>query len=198
MKKLLILVAVACLAVSCKKDKSSDEEEFPYYFTATINGAKVEYKANDINSQYSCGTSAPFDALGDDYDIYEGTLLVDDNDFTKNNIYLHILKYFDHDPSLSEKLAMFKTGTYPYGKGDVSASTINGVSIVYTDATGKEWFSELGSQTGSTFSITELADNTDGTSLKIFKATFSCKLYDGSGGSIQVNNATIRGKAINP
>lgn len=198
MKKLLILVTVACLAVSCKKDKSSNEEEFPYYFSATINGASVKYEANDLNSRYECGTSSPYSALGDDHDIYEGTVILDGNDDTKNNIYLHILKFFDHYPDFSERLAMIKTGNYPYGISKVDPTTVDGVSIDYTDANGKEWFSELGSQSGSNFSITELVENPDGTSLKIFKATFSCKLYDGSGGSIQVSNAVVRGKVFNP
>ena len=199
MKKLFILVVVSIVAVSCKKNKSDDNNQgqFPYYFTATINGASVKYEANDLNSQYACGTSAPFDAIGDDYDIYEGTFIVDENDFTKNNIYVHLLKYFDHDPLGAERLAMFQVGSYPYGFGSTDPSTIDGASIVYADATGKEWFSELGTQTGSTFSISEIVDNPDNTSIKIFKATFSCKLYDGSGGSIQVNNAVIRGKIFN-
>ncbi len=38
-----------------------------------------------------------------------------------------------------------------------------------------------------------------GTSAKIFKAIFSCKLYDLNGtNSIQVTNATIRGKILSP
>jgi hypothetical protein len=197
-KNILILFALISI-LSCKKDKSSDEDQqFPYYFTATINGGAIKYEANDLNSQYGCGTSAPYSANGDEYDIYEGTFMEDGNDPSKNNIYVHVLKYFDHEPDLSERLAMVDVGNYPYGVSDVSSATINGVSIGYTDATGKEWFSEFGPQTGSTFSITELVDNPDDTSLMIFKATFSCKLYDGSGGSIQVSNAVIRGKLFNP
>jgi hypothetical protein len=198
MKKLLVIAFVLSFIVSCKKDKSDDnQDQFPFYFTATINGAAIKYEANDLTSQFECGTSAPFNALGDDYDIYEGTVIQDGNDPSKNHIYVHVLKFFDHDPSSAERLAMFNTGSYPYGLGSTSPSTIDGASIDYADATGKEWFSELGSQTGSTFSITEVVDNPDNTSFKIFKATFSCKLYDFSGGSIQVNNAVIRGKIYN-
>jgi hypothetical protein len=124
-------------------------------------------------------------------------LIVDENDFSKNNIYVHVLNIFDHEPSSAERLAMFQIGSYPYGVGSTSSATVDGASIVYADATGKEWFSELGPQTGSTFSVAEIVDNPDNTSIKIFKATFSCKLYDGSGGSIQVTDATIRGKIFN-
>ncbi|MEP7372767.1 MAG: hypothetical protein ABI675_05210 [Chitinophagaceae bacterium] len=198
MKKLLFVALVSSFIVSCKKDKADDNQsQFPFYFTATINGSAIKYEANDLTSQFECGTSAPFSVLGDDYDIYEGTFIQDGNDPSKNNIYVHVLKFFDHDPSSAERLAMFKTGSYPYGFGSTSSSTIDGVSINYADAAGKEWFSESVSQAGSTFSISEVVDNPDNTSFKIFTATFSCKLYDGSGGSMDVSNAVIRGKIYN-
>jgi hypothetical protein len=199
MKKLLVFVFVLSFIVSCKKDKSSvNEDEFPFHFSATINGASIKYEANDLNSQYECGISSPYSANGEEHDIYEGTLIQDGNDPSKNNIYVHILKYFNHYPLYPERLGMLTIGNYAYGKSDVSTSTINGASIVYTDGDGKEWHSEDGPQTGSSFSVTELVDNPDDTSDKIFKATFSCKLYDGNGGSLQVTNAVIRGKVFFP
>ncbi len=199
MKKMLAALLIFSFALSsCKKNKSADNEDFPYYFSATINGAEVKYVADDLNSQYECGVSSPYFALGDDYDIYEGTFIQDGNDNTKKNIYVHFLKYFDHEPDFDERVAMVSKGNYTYGESQGSSSTINGASIMYTDAIGKEWFSEGGSQAGSSFTVTELETNSSGTSLKLFKATFSCKLYDGAGGSIQVNNAVIRGKLLIP
>ena len=107
MKKLLAAVLFFSFALfSCKKNKSTDSEDYPYYFTATINGAEVNYKANDLNSQYEFGVSSPYYALGDDYDIYEVALIQDGNDDTKNNIYVHFLKYFDHEPDFDERVAM--------------------------------------------------------------------------------------------
>ena len=173
---------------------------YPYYFTATINGSSVKYEANDLNSVYGCGISQPSSSIGfTDYDIYEGTVIVNPSDFSRSNVNVHILKYFDHEPSAAERVAMIKMGSYGYGVSNTSSSTINGASIDYIDANGNNWFSETGSQTGSSFTITELINNNNGTSGKIFKATFSCKLYDINGAnSIQVTNATIRGKILSP
>lgn len=94
---------------------------------------------------------------------------------------------------------MIQLGSYGYGVSHVSSSTINGASIDYIDANGNYWLSETGSQVGSTFTITELVNSTTGFSGKVFKANFSCKLYDINGiNSIQVSNATIRGKILSP
>jgi len=197
--KNLILIVLIVVVVSCKKDSSSDQGNFPFYFTATINGSSVKYQANDIDSRYGCGISQPEHSLWpDDFDIYEGTVILDEQDQTKNIIHVHILKYFNHEPTAAERVAMIQTGSYPYGVSDVSSSTINGAAIDYVDANGDAWDSQFGSQSGSTFTITELTNNPNGTSGKIFTATFSCKLYDGNGGNIQLTNATIRGKILSP
>lgn len=196
MKKLLTAALLLSCIVSCKKDNAQiDEDEFPFYFTATINGAEVNYKANELTSEYSCGISSTESGFGDDLNISEGTVITGPDYFITNTIHVFILKHFDHDPDLSEKMAMFKLGTYPFGSTE-GATTVDGATIDYVDANGKEWYSELGPQTGSSFEITELIDNNIGGSLKIFKAAFNCKLYDDTGASIQVNNAVIRGMAL--
>lgn len=198
--KNLFLVVTVLVAISCKKDSSTtSNSNFPYYFKATINGAAVKYEANDLNTRFSCGYSQDESSLWpDDFDIYQGTLISDDQDPTKNAIVVQVLKYFNHEPSSAEKSAMIKLGNYPYGYGNVSSSTVDGADIEYVDANGVAWLSQFGSQTGSTFTITELIDNPDHTSGKIFTATFNCKLYDGNGASIQVANGKIRGKVLPP
>jgi hypothetical protein len=213
--RLFVIVPLLCAMISCQKEipdiigdtmggnggtGGTGSSNFPYYFIGTVAGAAVKYEANDLNSRYGCGTSQPENSLGTtDYDVYEGTVLMDMLDPTKSTISVHILKHFDHEPSAAERSAMIRVGTYIYGHGDVSPMTTSGATIDYIDANGNNWFSETGSQTASIFNITELVDNTNGTSAKIFKATFSCRLYslDGSK-NIQVTNATVRGKILSP
>jgi hypothetical protein len=200
MKKLTPLFALLFLVflASCSKEKDSDTtSQYPYYFTATIAGKSVKYEANDIDSRYGNGTASPSSSSGwDDYDIYEGTVFIDEQDLSRNNIHVLILQHFNEEPTADQRLAMFHTGSYGFGWSDVSPATVNGASIAYTDDQGVEWSSELGSQSGSTFNITELSDNTNGHSRKIFKANFSCKLYDGNGNNIQVTNAVVRGQVL--
>lgn len=203
----LILFPVLFLT-SCQKEISGEIDNnsgggssYPYYFIATIDGKLIKYEADDLNSRYGCGTSQPSNALiPGDFDIYEGTVLLDPMDPTRNSVWVHILKYFDHDPTQAERSGMIKTGDYPYGYSDVSSSTINGASIDYIDENGITWFSETGTQNpGNSFKIVELIDNTDGSSGKIFRATFNCTLYNQDGSSsIQLTNGVIRGKILSP
>lgn len=225
LKKLLYLLVTVLFFISCQKEVEIDlgnggsggsgggtggggtggggtggGSTYPYYFIGTVGGSPIKYEADDLSSTYGCGTSQPENSLGfTDYDIYEGTVLMNPIDPSKSTIRVHILKYFDHEPTGAERVAMIKTGTYPFGVGNVNNTTVNGATIDYIDANGNNWFSETGSQSGSTFTITELITNTSVGSAKIFKATFSCRLYDVNGSnSIVVSNATIRGKILSP
>ena len=200
-KRYLLLMAFSSILFSsCKKESTKDSSDYPYYFTATINGSAVKYEADDLNSLYGSGTSQPENSIGfDNYDIYEGTLLQKMTGEYENSIYVHILKHFTHEPSSSERAGMITIGNYGYGVSNSDNSTVNGASIEYYDANGDSWTTETGTQTGSTFQITELVDNNDGTSGKIFKASFSCKLYNSDGTqSIQLTNGVIRGKILSP
>ncbi len=200
MKKLLSILLIVAVLVSCKKEDAGKPEssEYPYYFIATVNGNKIKYEADDLGSNYGCGTTSPQFGIGDSYDIYEGTFFMKMGDFDKNTVYVRLLKHFNHDPDVEERAAIFKIGSYPFGVLSSGSPTVDGASISYLDANGKEWFSESGSQSGSSFAITELEDNEDFTAVKLFKAEFSCRLYDEDGNSIEIKNAVVKGKAVNP
>jgi len=199
------IIAYSCLfllilssSLSCKKGGSNGK--FPYYFTATVNNQNVKYEANDISSQYSCAISFPYTGSGLTYDIYQGTALEDQNDPYKNSIEVLMLQYFNHYPDQNEVRSMILPGNYGYGVGNVGngINTVNGAVVRFMDANGNDWSSENGAQTGSSFKITEVTNNSSGTSAKIFTAQFNCKVYNSSGASIEIKNATIRGKAFLP
>jgi hypothetical protein len=107
-----LLILVLLFFISCQKENGDNDgggSSSPYYFTATVNGATVKYEADDLNSVYGCGISQPESSIGfTDYDIYEGTVFMNPADFSKNTINVHILKFFDHDPSAAERSAMIK------------------------------------------------------------------------------------------
>lgn len=75
----------------------------------------------------------------------------------------------------------FAEQSWPY-----SPDAVNGIAIAYFDANGTKWSTDQGTanQTGSTFVIqdTKLLDFF-GTNYINVKASFNCKVYDGTGAS---------------
>lgn len=212
MKKIFypLLSFILCTGIiSCKKEKNGNEQSqvssFPYYFSGSFNGSKIKYEANDFNTNDGCGVSAPGSSSNNyetgefNYDIYEGTVYMRGIDNEHNVVRVHVLKYFNHEPSKEERIAMIKTGEYGYGISKTSVNTINGASIDYFDASGKRWATEWGSQSTSKFTITEVVNNSDESSQKVMVVKFNCKLYDETGeNSITVTDGIAKGKAIFP
>lgn len=195
MKNLLTLLGIVMLLSGCKKlIENEQEKNFPYHVEARINDKDVNFEANDNGSVYECLTWHDLSGLGDDYDATRGTMFVDPTDEARNMLAVGILKYFPHEPNVTELTALYHTGSFTYGSGQVSPSTINGAVVGYIDSNGKEWSSQLGSQTGSTFNISEIEDIEGVANAKSFRATFTCKLYDEQGNMIPVTSASIRGR----
>ena len=200
----LTLIFITALVISACSKKTDSDNKYPYYFKGSIDGNAVSYQANNINTVYSSGTNWMANGEGPDNtddgsnDHYDGTILQEYGiNAPVNAIGVYILKHFDNymSPTEEEREAMYYLGNFPYGKLDEfnTLNTKNGAVIEYYDNNGEWWTSENGPQTGSTFSITELSVNNEGTSKKIMKANFSCKLYNQTGQSIQLTNGEIRG-----
>lgn len=195
-KFLMYAMVTVVFLQSCTKSSDIRTNDDAFYFTGTINSQNITYTATETGD-YGCGVSSPGQDYGDQHDVYNGTLIEKMTD-DKNSIYVHILKRFSGSfPTKEEMLPMFHTGSYNYGYSHPGGTTINGASIVYIDNNGVYWASEGGPQAGSTFSIDKLTDSNDGTCKKVFEATFSCKLYNGSN-SITLSNGKVRGKAFFP
>jgi hypothetical protein len=200
MKKTTANICVFLLLVSsfisCNKKDEFISSNFPYYFTGKVNGQIVKFEAEETSARYECDVTGFIDNSGSNYDIYEGTMLQDKTTPNKNQIKVMLLKYFNHYPDYqSEVTTMIQPGNYAYGFGDASSNTVNGAVIYYTDANGLQWYSE-GPQDGSSFKVTEVTSNSAGTSVKIFTAQFSCKLHNGTAATLEIKNATVRGKVF--
>ena len=73
-----------------------------------------------------------------------------------------------------------------------SVGPVAGVAVTFIDVSGTIWRSDKGSanQSGSSFIISEATPGTNlsGDEQIVFKANFSCKLYDDNGNSVQLSN----------
>lgn len=195
MRKLLILCLAVILFSACSKSKD-DASEYPYYFTGTIDGKKISWRANLMNtSEFHAGSLTESSSAGTQMDQYFFATI--GKGFEENpSIQVGTLKYFDtwvHWPEYEDLEAMFRLGSFTYGKGVSAPETVDGAVVKYVDANGKEWSSEPGSQAGSTFSVTELTPiHTSGWDGRVVTIKFSCNLYDEGGNSIQVKDGIIR------
>lgn len=225
MKKLpLILLAGMLVFTSCKKDKEEETPtpttptaptappvtSNPYYFTAKFNGSKKEAGAvtNVFNfNAYTNGSGQGTSSGSGNYvtELYTLFLTMKDAIYSSTTSPRFEVGFIDaslvEPTSDGEYEAMISTGSYGYGKED-GLSTVEGVYVKYYDhTTNKVWSTNLGTgdQTGSTFNVTNYVDNPNYNNdyiLKVFTATFSCKLYDDSGNSITVTEGKVKGRIV--
>jgi hypothetical protein len=101
-----------------------------------------------------------------------------------------ILEFNGPSPSSEEFNAFFAKGTV----GFQTENNKNGIVLGWLNA-GEYWSSDLGDQTGSSFTIDEVSENIFG---MIIKASFTCKLYNADGTkSITVKNGEYVGQFNN-
>ena len=190
---LSVLLASSFFLTSCKKE-NSEPSKYPFYFVGKINGRQIRYEANDSTTAYKCQNSSNSFGIPPNVEQYEGTFFWNPGDAYRNQIIVQILKRFSHTPDLTERKGIWKAGNVKYGVGSlggVTANVIEGVTIRYLDENLIVWTSEAGSQNGSTFTVTELWSSNEGT---VFRAIFSCTLFDSNGNPMKLENCEMRGR----
>ncbi|HWR33056.1 MAG TPA: hypothetical protein VN451_06005, partial [Chitinophagaceae bacterium] len=186
-----------------------------FYFNAKLNGSSLSWivpsKNNQPSYDFHSGASYGYNSLtgqcNEDFCFY----LIAFTQIFKNAPSL--------DPQINvgfnmatqqtgrdEYLSWFTPGFKNYGLKRASTITEildprkNGVIVYYIDPNGKSWSSISGSQLGSIFESVSLIDLQYPNSYlnKIWKAKFSCKLYDDAGNWINVENAEIYNRIMLP
>ncbi|MEQ9062535.1 MAG: hypothetical protein RIE58_00020 [Vicingaceae bacterium] len=104
--------------------------------------------------------------------------------------------YFS-DPGKKERAKKIVNGTYPYGVDPDYGVEKNGGLVEYWDG-NQYWTTSHGNQSGSSFVLSDVKDNNDGTSMKIATFTFNCTLYNRSAQTIKVTNGRSVGKIVIP
>lgn len=210
---IIILSLSLILIVGCKKESTPEPSPTPtpttnalsaFYFTAKIDGSTILLEDGKNNYSNLAGgygmtipygwQSAPFSSLIETNDFINNT-----NNFPSYGI--AFVKNYIGDPN---DLTIYKNiiSVQSFNYGNLSPNTgvngIDGAVVFFYDTNGIEWSTGLGSadQTGSTFNVTEYIDDVNGIFHKVIKATFSCKLYDGSGNSKTLTDGTFRGRII--
>lgn len=160
------------------------------YYEATIDG--VAYRV-DINGTNGYETGTGISPTGDNAFI-SSYILPEVTPMPAGTTGFEIAKGFLQNYSTVSNLTFktfFAVNSYPYGYDPA-----NGVRIAWIDAAGNEWTTNngTGDQTGSTFNITNVADEPGQLDYTIrVTATFTCKLYDNAGNSKTLTAGTYVG-----
>jgi hypothetical protein len=214
MKKIIILSSL-CLAVvfspSCKKKKKT-EEPAP---ATTTTGATPTPTAISVSSTPQVkfdvdGTTKSYIADGGDYNSDRGSSLSIgtptssgswSSGISKISPYKDIVDIekgtLTYSATGHPDNTMFKNyfavGSYSYSPAGLSI--ISGMTFAFWDDSNVKWSTELGTgvQTGSAFTIVEIAEeNITDYDIKVY-ATFNCKVYDGNGNSKTITNGKYVG-----
>ncbi|MBK6397927.1 MAG: hypothetical protein IPP27_06575 [Bacteroidetes bacterium] len=203
MKKIFYIIAICSVFVSCsKKDDPEPTPSAPVLnynstpqFSVSLNGTGLSMIADGSTIESLVGSSNSLNPVPNistgNYSYYIGSNVNDIGIFLKRGGLL----FMGFPPSDSLFLSFFPTGSYNY-----TSDGVNGISISYFDANGILWSTDLGTavQTGSTFTIDERqGQDILGYYSVRYKASFSCKLYDGSGNTIDLTNGVIVGSFEN-
>ena len=219
------LLVMALFLVSCSDsatdpdddDNAGDDTETEeitgdYYVQATMDGkVRTVQEKESFTDPVSIGFSSHEGSAsnGNDYLVRHATFfsrviptgsipVID----TTNTFFFIFIKHFDDNPYYAEDYApIIRKGNMSFGS---IAKETDGIEIRWTDADGKSWSTAYGSgnQDNSDITITEKVtieypSNLIG-SRPLFRiqGTFNCRLYDGSGNSIDVTNGKFSLLAI--
>lgn len=208
MKKLFLL-ALPFILLSCSSDDSGDsapiiptpQDTTPYsYARGNMDGVAFDYtfKLNDITGQT---TYAPITSIHGGGTITSGSFSYGGMFSPIGNFDKFIYVSFDNmyngsdedeSENFIETMGTLPTNYISFAQDDVF---VKGVSVGYTISEGLTYTSMGGSQTGSTFTVTDTAEGMDGPyPTKTVTGTFSCKLYNQSNAAdvINVTNGTFK------
>lgn len=208
---ILGLTFIILFTLSCKKETTSsksnidDNSKSIFYFRGTINGINKDWTVTDYKNgndlPYRYNSASGVDALGTDCEATLCKYMIEDVVIFQNNGTGATKNYIAAGFNISSKtgdrseiINQFNLGQKTFGKPRTTIldQVKDGVYVYYIDDNGKEWCSHFGSgnQTNSVFNSVELLPQTlpEISCRKIWRATFSCTLYDRNGNSIKLDN----------
>ena len=224
--KLILFVFLIFSLGSCKKIIGEDDiSQNPqavvsdsFYFKAQFNNTIyinwiVPSRNNELSYQFHSSASFGYDNLSggqciENYCYYLSAYTQISRNVPAVKPQINIgFNMATQQTGRDEFLSWFNPGFKNYGQArastlaDIYNPAKNGVIVYYMDENGKSWFSGAGSQQGSVFesvSVKDLPGINNPHLNKIWKARFSCRLYDEVGNWINVTNGEIYNRIMLP
>jgi PKD repeat protein len=178
------------LTAYSKKEKKSHESSQtliilaePYRFTGNLDGATINFSTSKPENRLQFENTTSY--YNSKYNKILGCYIYKTNteDIREIHIRIGTMSYTGGQEAPISAITNFLTSTsYQY-----SNNAQMGVEIFIKDVFGNIWSSDGGSQSGSTFVISDVSTVVDenGDELVSFKANFNVKLYNSSSSSIR-------------
>lgn len=187
--KLAIIAMLSLAVVGCGKHRVSNKK---FYFQLELDGEKTTIKEGKKGYGAGSGSSGSFGTTSSSPRESSSMVVgISIGGGTKPAVIWSLGQQMAGYPTNAERFAMFAPGNYNYYQ-DQELTTPTAL-IEWTDENGDFWSTELGSQSGSTFTIIEAEESDDLTTLGSVQIEFACKLYDSSGNMMEVTNGKARG-----
>lgn len=201
-----LILAVVLFACNTNKNDIIPDPEPGYYAQFVIGTDTILYEDGVDSYGNGVGIATYSDTLGRLHSEYSTFLRNSSNpDHDKNKLGIQMVKFYSDTawPSFNERYAQFNTGAYDYGSYSEDSTTagIDGVVILYTDGDGKPWSSDLQyglQETWSAFQITSHDPSGDQQFGATTEGTFSCRVFDGAGGHLDLTNGEFKARTIYP
>lgn len=209
-------LVIILFTTSCKKETSSTitsntevtvekNSKITFYFRGTISGIYKDWTVADYkngnNLSYRFNSASAVDTLGGDCVNTFCKYMIEDVVIFQNNGAGATKNYIAAGFNISSKtgdrndiINQFSVGQKNFGKPRFSIldPVKDGVYVYYIDENGKVWCSHFGSgnQNTSIFKSEQLLQQpfSEISCRNIWRATFSCTLYDRNGNSIKLDN----------
>lgn len=201
---LLALFAMMSFTACNTKDELPPGEDNLFYVKFDVGSDSVYYEDGVANYGNGPGVDTYSDSAGtlhSQFSTFIRSAL--DPDYEHNIITFQMVKFLidSNDLSYNTRFLLFDEGTYNYGSWseDSTMAGVDGAIITYTDNTGKIWSSDkrYGQQESwASFEITSHTAVDDDQFGAKTKGTFHCRVFDGTGGFLELSNGSFHARTI--
>jgi len=200
----ILFVLIVLLAASCKKDELTKGEDNLFFVEFFKNGDTTRFEDGVDNYGDGPGIRTYEDSIGRLYTEFTKYITNPlDSTHGRNTLKIQMVKFLTDTlfPTYEVSFSLFDKGVYDYGSYTLDSTTggINGVVIEYVDNDSLLWTTDrrIGVQENwANFEIT----SHNAVDEELFgaktKGTFSCRVFDGLGSHIDLQNGRFHARTI--
>jgi hypothetical protein len=198
-----LFVTILC---SCKKEELQKGEDNLFYVEFQIGNDTIYYEDGEENYGNGPGIRTYEDSLGrlhSQYTVFQRSAQTPD--YTRNVLGIQVVKFLTDTlfPSYNVSYSLFDEGTYGYGSYNLDSTTagIDGAIFLYVDNDSVTWSSDVQYGTQESWANFEITSHKAVDEMQFgakTKGTFNCRVFNDSGGHLDLRNGRFHARTIYP